>query len=278
MVESAVSCYVLTSCEGLSQNMVDFVHKRRAGCEMHAYSSEQIEMITSADAALKRHERESGERSKSLRREAKNQIEQLGNVTRCEKIRSASERSGPSGSDARGSPATTAADAASKARAHASQGKRDGGSSDSLKELMEPTNPQWLRVCTKVACRTQCDQVVTIARSCSGARGVWLHAHHAHTRSSGYDSRRWDSRNSIQTNTRTLNCVCSVDTCRKNQAVRENHALLSEIYFSAGEVRAPACFTVEPLLLHAISILKQVRASGVRYLDVDTGQGMSRKM
>ena len=111
MVESAVSCYVLTSCEGLSQNMVDFVHKRRAGCEMPAYSTE-------------------------------------GNVTRCEKIRSASERSGPSGSDARGSPATTAADVASKARAHASQGKRDGGSSDSLKELMEPTNPQWLRVCT----------------------------------------------------------------------------------------------------------------------------------
>ena len=239
----------------------------------------QIELITSADAALKRHERESGERSKSLRREAKHQIEQLGNVTRCEKIRSASERSGPSGSDARGSPATTAADAASKARAHASQGKRDGGSSDSLKELMEPTNPQWLRVCTNWL--PAAHNVTRWGPSHVRARVHWVCGSTRTTRTRAAVDMTVDVGivEKVYKQTHAHSIVCAVlGRAARTRPLEKNHDLLSEIYFSAGEVRAPVCVTVEPLLLHTISILKQVRTSGVRYLDVDTSQDISRKM
>jgi hypothetical protein len=34
----------------------------------------------------------------------------------------------------------------------------------------------------------------------------------------------------------------------------KEHALISATYFSDGEVRAPACFTVEPLWLHGIHL------------------------
>ena len=105
--------------------MVDLVNRRRAGHKMDVYSTEQIDLIASADAALKRHEKASADHGTSRRRKAKYQLERLGSVTRCDKSnslgqRSAGERNGPSGSDARGSGAVTAADAASRASSRSS--------------------------------------------------------------------------------------------------------------------------------------------------------------
>ena len=54
--------------------MVDLVNRRRAGCKMDVYSTEQIDLIASAYAALKRHEKASADHGTSRRRGAKYQL------------------------------------------------------------------------------------------------------------------------------------------------------------------------------------------------------------
>ena len=100
---------------------------------MEDYSVEQLELITSADNALHRHEMRSEEGAQRLRRQAKYQLERLGAGTHTVKHaaqgeESASGRLRSVGKHVQDSRDATAADAANKARA--CPGRRSGASAE----------------------------------------------------------------------------------------------------------------------------------------------------